>query len=207
MRFYLKIIAVAILLFCVLLASAYLYYFTPEYSRVGYQPVQPVSFSHSTHCAQLNIDCRYCHYRVEYSRYAGIPEASLCLNCHNQALATDPRLELIRNSVKDGAPVEWIRVHRVADYVYFNHAAHTRRGIRCIECHGDVQNMPVVYQAKSLSMKFCLDCHRNPAPYIVPLDMITSSTDLREFAKNQFGKKAVKEWNIIAGDDCSVCHR
>ena len=150
-----------------LVAGAW-YYLTPKYSRVGYQPIQPVSFSHATHAGQLGIDCRYCHNAVEKSWYSNIPGSSTCMNCHNQVLKDDPRLALIRESAQSGKPIPWVQIHRVPDYVYFNHSVHVDRGISCVECHGPVNKMEEVYHNKPLSMTFCLDCHRNPAAKIRP---------------------------------------
>ncbi len=102
------------------------YYLTPKYSRVGYQPVQPVSFSHSTHAGQLGIDCRYCHNAVEKSWYSNIPASSVCMNCHNQVLKDDPRLALVRESATNNTPIPWVQIHRVPDFVYFNHSSFVR---------------------------------------------------------------------------------
>ncbi len=194
-------VALGIVLACGLGIWIYFYYFTPEYSRVGYQPSQVISFSHKVHNGQLNIDCRYCHYLVEESSIAGMPESTLCMNCHNQALARDDRLSYIRKSIASSSAVYYTRVNRVADYVWFNHAVHTRRGIGCVNCHGNVQEMDKTYQSKSLSMKLCLDCHRNPAQWIVPLDKVTQPLA----AQNHIN--LIKEWNIRTSDECSQCHR
>ena len=102
------------------------YYFTPKYSRVGYEPIQPVPFSHAVHAGQLGMDCRYCHTTVEKSWFSNIPSASTCMNCHNQVLKDDPRLALVRESATNGVPIPWVQIHRVPDYVYFNHSVHVR---------------------------------------------------------------------------------
>ncbi len=195
------VIALNLLLLCGIVVGGYFYYFTPEYSRIGYQPVQAVSFSHRTHTDLLMIDCRYCHYAVEQSWYAGMPEPSLCMNCHNQALARDSRLEVVRRSVLEGTSLYYTRVHRLPDYVWFNHGVHTRRGVACVSCHGDVSKMDKTYHQKSLSMKFCLDCHRNPAPWIIPLDEVVKSNPAN------FEQGLAKQWNIKTSDECSQCHR
>ena len=114
------------------------YYFTPKYSRVGYQPLQPVAFSHAVHVDQLGLDCRYCHNAVEKSWYSNIPASSTCMNCHEQVLKDDPRLALVRESAQTGQPIPWVQIHRVPDYVYFNHEVHVRRGISCVKCHGRI---------------------------------------------------------------------
>jgi hypothetical protein len=184
------------------------YYFTPKYTRVGYQPIQPVGFPHSVHVDQLGLDCRYCHSAVEKSWYSNIPSSSTCMNCHNQVLKDDARLALIRESAQTGKAVPWVQVHKVPDYVYFNHSVHVNRGISCVHCHGEINKMEEVYHAKPLSMSFCLDCHRNPAPNLRPKDKITQlDWNPHEHLPKDWGKKAMKEWNVNASQNCSACHR
>jgi len=190
------------------------YYLTPAYARVGYQPVQPVAFSHNIHAGQLGIDCRYCHNAVEKSWYSNVPASSTCMNCHNQVLKDDPRLALVRESAQSGRPIPWIQIHRVPDFVYFNHSVHVDRGVSCVECHGQVNHMDEVYQVKSLTMTFCLDCHRDPAARVRPLDKITDldwkrSVDPEEAARLQrlHGAEQVKDWKIESLQNCSACHR
>ncbi len=185
------------------------YYLTPKYARVGYQPVQPVPFSHAVHAGQLGIDCRYCHNAVERSWYSNIPASSKCMNCHNQVLKNDPRLELVRESAQSGKPIPWVQVHRVPDFVYFNHAVHVDRGISCVECHGRVDQMDEVYQVKPLSMTFCLNCHRHPEKHLRPLDKITDLAwkPASPAAQEAFGRKAMKEWKVQSLQTCSTCHR
>ena len=184
------------------------YYATPKYTRVGYQPIQPVSFSHAIHADQLGIDCRYCHDGVEKSWYSNVPGASTCMNCHNQVLATDPRLELVRESAATGKPIEWVQIHKVPDYVYFNHSVHVNRGISCVECHGQVNKMDEVYHAKPLSMGFCLDCHRKPDEKLRPLDKVfdLNWTPPKDFAETH-GLQMMKDWRVESLQNCSACHR
>jgi hypothetical protein len=138
------------------------YYFTPKYTRVGFQPTQPVPFSHSIHVKQLGLDCRYCHDGVEKSWYSNVPAADTCMNCHSAVRADDPKLEPVRASYKDAnKPVEWVQIHKLPDYVYFNHSVHVNRGVSCVECHGRVDEMDEVRHEKHFSMTFCLDCHRD----------------------------------------------
>jgi hypothetical protein len=190
------------------------YYFTPKYTRVGYQPVQPVGFPHSVHVDQLGLDCRYCHSAVEKSWYSNVPSSSTCMNCHNQVLKDDSRLALVRESAASGKPVPWVQVHKVPDYVYFNHSVHIARGVSCISCHGEIHKMDEVRHAKPLSMTFCLDCHRNPEQNIRPTDKVTQldwvfDTDPHAAAEKQkkFGDAAVKDWKVNASQNCSACHR
>lgn len=190
------------------------YYFTPKYTRVGYQPIQPVAFPHSVHVDQLGLDCRYCHSAVEKSWYSDVPVATTCMNCHNQILKDDPKLALVRESAASGKPIPWVQVHKVPDYVYFNHAVHVNRGVSCVKCHGDIHKMDEVQHAKPLSMTFCLDCHRNPELNLRPPDKVTQldwvwDSDPQVAAQKQlkFGKDAVHDWKVNASQNCSACHR
>lgn len=212
-RLPLMIIIGAILVAGTLTAGMW-YYLTPKYSRVGYKPIQPVPFSHATHAGQLGMDCRYCHNMVEKSWYSNIPGSSTCMNCHNQVLKDDPRLALVRESALSGEPIPWVQVHRVPDFVYFNHSVHVDRGISCVECHGRIDQMDEVYHAQPLSMTFCLECHRDPAAKIRPLDKITDlgwkwSADPKENERLQklHGEKMVQEWKVESLQNCSACHR
>lgn len=184
------------------------YYFTPKYTDVGYQPIQPVSFPHSVHAEQLGIDCRYCHSDVEKAWYSNIPGSGVCMNCHNQVLANDPRLAPIRQSATNNTPVPWVQIHKMPDFVYFNHSVHVNRGISCFHCHGPVNKMDEVRQYQPLSMSFCLDCHRNPAERIRPPDQVFNLDWERpkDFTKEQ-GTKFVHDWNVRPPQSCSACHR
>lgn len=198
----------AVLVSTALCAGAW-YYLTPKYSRVGYQPIQPVAFSHATHAGQLGLDCRYCHNAVEKAWFSNIPASSTCMNCHNQVLKDDPRLALVRESAASGQAIPWVQIHRVPDFVYFNHSVHVDRGISCVECHGTINQMDEVYQYQPLSMAFCLDCHRHPETKLRPLDKITDLNWRPESAEQQreFGQKAMAQWHVESLQTCSACHR
>jgi hypothetical protein len=150
------------------------YYVTPKYTKVGYQPVQPVPFPHDIHVTQLGMDCRYCHSFVETAAHSNVPNTQTCMACHQQVQKDNPKLEPVRASWKSGDPVEWAWIHRLPDYVFYNHAAHVNRGISCASCHGQVNHMPAMYDAKPMSMKWCLDCHRHPENFLRPEDQITN---------------------------------
>ena len=189
-------------------------YLTPKYTRAGYQPVQPVPFSHQVHAGQLGLDCRFCHNGVEKSWFANLPGASTCMNCHNVVLKDDLRLQIVRDSAANNTPIPWVQVHKVPDYVYFNHSVHVNRGIGCVKCHGRVDQMDEVRHEESLSMSFCLDCHRNPAANIWPTDKVTKldwqwSTNAVEADKLQElnGRKFVHDWKVESLQSCSACHR
>jgi len=194
--------------------AAVTFYVTPKYSRAGYQPTQPVPFSHSVHAGQLGLDCRYCHNGVDKSWYSNLPGASTCMNCHSLVLKDDPRLAIVRASATNNTPIPWVQVHITPDYVYFNHSVHVTRGISCVECHGRVDQMDEVRHEKSFSMSFCLDCHRAPADHIRPTDKVTDlgwtwSTNGVEASKLQTieGKKLVEHMRVESLQSCSACHR
>lgn len=181
------------------------YYFTPKYTDVGYQPRQPVDFPHSVHAEQLGIDCRYCHASVESSWYSNLPGSGVCMNCHNQVLAGDPRLASVRESVTNNTPLPWVQIHKLPDFAYFNHSVHVNRGISCVHCHGEVHKLDEVRQMKPLSMSFCLDCHRNPAENIRPVEEVYNLDWERPKTFN--GNDLVQHWNVRPPESCSACHR
>ncbi|HAL04551.1 MAG TPA: cytochrome C [Verrucomicrobiales bacterium] len=184
------------------------YYFTPKFARAGYQPTQPVPFSHSVHVNQLGLDCRYCHDGVEKSWYSNVPAADTCINCHSGVLPNDPKLEPVRESYKNPKkPIEWVQIHKVPDYVYFNHSVHVNRGVSCVECHGRVDLMEEVSHAKNFSMTFCLDCHRNPNDRLRPLEKITDLAYDRSKDEKYKDYDFVTKWHIKSHDNCSACHR
>ena len=194
--------------------AGFWYYFTPKYVRVGYQPVQPVAFSHAIHVEQLGLDCRYCHNGVEKAWFSNVPAANTCMNCHNQVLKDDPKLALVRESYATDKPIPWVWIHKTSDFVYFNHSVHVNRGVSCVECHGQINQMTEVFHATPLGMSFCLDCHRNPAARLRPLDKITDlnwkwSEDPRTAAQMQQlnGEKFVHDWKVQSLQTCSACHR
>src|SRR6185436_9072867 len=199
------LIIVGLLLVGTAVTAGVWYYFTPKYTRVGYQPIQPVAFSHAIHAGQLGMDCRYCHTDVEKSWFSNIPAASTCMNCHSQVLKDDPRLALVRESAATGKPIPWVQIHKLPDFAYFNHSVHVNRGISCVECHGRIDQMDEVYHAKPFSMAFCLECHRHPELKQRPLDKITdlASQPLSEVN----GKKQMQEWKVESLQTCSACHR
>ena len=204
----LQIIVYLVVLSGVLTAGA-TYYMTPKYTRVGYAPVQPVPYSHALHAGQLGLDCRYCHSNVEKSGVANLPTAQTCMNCHNQVKKDSPLLAVVRHSFETGDPVPWVKIHQTPDYVFFNHAVHVNRGVGCWECHGQINEMEVVTHDKPLSMGFCLDCHRDPAPRLRPRDQVTN-LDWRpadEATQRALGEKLVRDWKIKPPQSCSGCHR
>lgn len=209
------------------------YYFTPKFWEVGYMPEQPIHYSHQLHAQQLGIDCRYCHSHIEESRVANIPSPSVCMNCHTvvdeksgylqKATSPDgqkpslhwnsPDLKVLRAAYTAGAPVKWRRVHKLPDYVEFNHAIHVNAGVSCYSCHGRIDQMPTVHQAKPLSMSWCLSCHRAPENNLVDTSQlqVTKLWDVqKKLAEPDYaatvGKRLREQlWNDPS-QSCSACH-
>jgi len=190
-------------------AAGVTYYCTPKYLRVGYAPVQPVPYDHSLHAGQLGIDCRYCHDNVDKSGWANLPTAQTCMNCHKLVKPDSPLLAVVRASFESGEPVPWVQVHKTPDYVYFNHAAHVNRGVGCVECHGKVNEMPVVVHMQPLSMEFCLNCHRDPGRYLrAPAQVFDlGSPTLAAQGRADEAARLVRDWKVRPPQSCSGCHR
>ncbi|QDU84057.1 Class III cytochrome C family protein [Planctomycetes bacterium Pla163] len=178
--------------------------FSPMTTDVGYQPTQPVPFSHAIHAGELGIDCRYCHNTVEKAGHAAIPPTATCMNCHGMIHTESEKLELVRESAKTGEAIPWVRVHDLPDYAFFNHAAHLAAGVGCSSCHGRIDHMETVFQKEPLSMGWCLDCHRNPEPHIRPVDQITNMAWENDA---DLGAKILAERGIEPNQNCSTCHR
>lgn len=133
---------------------------------VGIALDQPVPFSHKHHAFELGIDCRFCHTSVEKSGFAGIPQTDTCMTCHSQIWTNSPLLEPVRKSYATGTPIEWTRVNRVPEFVYFNHSIHVARGISCNNCHGKMQDQQITAKGRAFFMIWCLECHREPEKYL-----------------------------------------
>ncbi|MBD3224776.1 MAG: cytochrome C [Caldithrix sp.] len=183
------------------------YYATPKYLEVGYRPEQPVPYSHKLHAGDMGMDCRYCHTNVEQSAHANVPSTQTCMNCHTNVATESEKLLLVRESWASGKPIEWVRVHSLPDYAYFDHSAHITAGVGCESCHGNVAAMEVVEQKKPLSMGWCLDCHREPEMHLRPREDITKMNWTPPPDQMDFAKKIIEEKNISPPTDCSGCHR
>ncbi len=140
--------------------------------NVGKPAPQPVPFRHDLHVGSLGIDCRYCHTNVERAADAGMPSAQTCMSCHSQVWTGASILEPVRSSLALGQPISWASVHRLPDFAYFNHAAHVTKGVACETCHGRVDQMTRTVKTQTMSMGWCLDCHRNPAPRLRPREEV-----------------------------------
>jgi hypothetical protein len=165
-----------------LLASRAAMFHLPD-NHQGYEPVQPIAYSHRLHAGELQIQCQYCHIGAEQSRHAGIPAASICMNCHKFVTASlgavraedelaekekrAPRpvvsteLRKLYAAVEGTQPIAWTRIHSLPDFAYFDHRPHVSAGVACQQCHGPVESMERVRQVSDLSMGWCVNCHRD----------------------------------------------
>jgi hypothetical protein len=137
---------------------------------------QPVPFSHKHHVGDDGIDCRYCHSSVDKAAFAGLPSTQTCMTCHSQIWTDSPLLAPVRESFQTGRPVQWARVHDLPDFAYFNHSIHLKKGVGCVSCHGQIDAMPLTWKEKTLSMAWCVDCHRNPEKHIRPQERLYDMT-------------------------------
>ncbi|MBL8724007.1 MAG: cytochrome c3 family protein [Planctomycetes bacterium] len=209
--------------------SAVNFWFSPKHTDVGYQPYQPVPYSHKLHAGLLGMDCRYCHRLVESGPHATIPDNDTCMGCHAQVKKDSPLLEPLRTAYGNGRgdhgnrkkedgtpesePLAWVKVHMLPDYAYFNHAVHVRANVGCTSCHGHVEQMEVVRQVEPLSMGWCLECHRDPTPHIRPRGVSATQMDWTPTPESIAAARA----RLSASGDsmpelnppthCSACHR
>jgi hypothetical protein len=199
--------------------AGFWYYATPKFWAVGYMPTQPsTGFSHQIHAGKLGMDCRYCHTNVEKSPEANIPSVSTCYGCHAEtrlAAWQTQRVGFVREAYAKNESIEWRRVHKVPDYVRnFPHHAHINAGVSCYSCHGNIARMAEVYQSQPLHMSWCLECHRNPEPNLVPKDMVYRLFEVEQrFADKGIaqtrldeGKKFYEERHIAGPENCGACH-
>jgi hypothetical protein len=189
------------------LGAALVYLAQPEQVDTGYTPVQPVAYSHKIHAGNLGLDCTYCHYTVDKSRFAAVPPTEVCMNCHARVKEKSPKLQMVRESYATGRPIPWVAVHRLPDYVYFNHQAHVTAGVSCVSCHGRIDQMTEVRQVQPMSMAFCLECHRNPAPNLRPVEYVTKLDWKPEGDAAELGRRLIAAKHIHPPENCSGCHR
>ena len=185
---------------------------SPKTMAVGYAPTQPVRYSHALHAGKLGIDCRYCHTTVERTAFASIPPTQTCMNCHTKIRTDSDLLKPVRDSWATGEPIKWVKIHNLANFVYFNHSAHVNHGVGCIECHGRIDRMDLVAQQAPLSMGWCLDCHRAPETHLRPKDQVTNM-DWKPAdgqSREELGTKLRAEYKIhdtAYMTSCYTCHR
>lgn len=168
----------------------------------GYAPKQPIAYSHKLHAGQYKIDCNYCHTGAQKGKNATIPAANICMNCHGVIKKESPEIQKIYTAIEENRPIEWIRVHNLPDLAYFNHAQHVNVGnVACQTCHGEIEKMEVVEARSSLTMGWCIDCHRRTE---------VNTKDNAYYDKlvalhRKESKEPLKVANI-GGLECSKCH-
>ena len=190
-----------------ILGFLWMYVRTPFITNQGLPIDQPVQFDHRHHVKDEGIDCRYCHNTVDRSPSAGLPATQVCLNCHSQVWNKSPLLEPVRESFFQNKPIEWRRVHKVPEFVYFNHAIHVNKGVGCVTCHGRVDEMPAVEKATPLTMGWCLECHRRPEQNIRPLEEVTNMEWKPEGDPEEAGRLQAAKNNVHTRTSCTTCHR
>ena len=199
----------------VVLAGVAFYVYT-QVARSSYltgqylEKQQPVQFSHKHHVGDDGIDCRYCHATVETTATASMPPTQTCMNCHSQLWNDSPYLEPVRASFRENKPIQWERVHDLPEFVYFNHSIHVAKGVGCSTCHGQVDQMPAVYQQNTLQMEWCIACHREPENKIRPRSEITSMKWQDSDLSMDERLKLKAEYRIRSREmltSCSTCHR
>ena len=203
-------ILVVLILGAVIIGALVLWTHSPANNKVGVAVSQPVPFPHSFHVGVLQLNCRYCHAFVDKSSFADLPSTETCMSCHSQVALNSPLLQPVRDSWKTGKPVQWNRVNRVPDYVYFDHSIHIAKGVGCETCHGRMDTEGTAVKAETFYMAWCLKCHQNPANFIRPVDQVYTMGYKPNGNQQQIGAKLVKEYNILPPfqlTNCSICHR
>jgi hypothetical protein len=204
-----KVALLGVAAFCLFGFGAWWLWPYTDYARHERSMVeQPVPFSHQHHVAGLGIDCRFCHTAVEVSSNAGLPPTYTCMTCHSQIWTNAALLAPVRASLSNNTPLTWHRVTDLPDYVYFNHSIHIAKGVGCQSCHGTVETMPLTYKAKSLTMGFCLDCHRDPGAQLRPKAAIYD-TDWHRNEDTPSPAALMHLYHVPDRTltDCSLCHR
>jgi hypothetical protein len=179
---------------------------TGEHATVS----QPIAFDHRLHAGGLRIDCRYCHATAERAPMAGLPPTAACVGCHNQPMLASPIFAPVRRSLATERPIAWNRVDALPDFVFFDHSIHVAKGVGCETCHGRVDEMAQVKQAAPLSMGWCLECHRDPAPHLRPREAITvmgwDSAHARP-RRDPIGVQVAQANAVRSLTSCTSCHR
>jgi hypothetical protein len=170
---------------------------------------QPIPFSHKHHVGELGLDCRYCHTSVEKAASAGMPSTHTCMTCHSQIWQNSPILKPVRESYQKQIPIQWTRVYRLPDYVYFNHSIHVNKGIGCSSCHGRVDQMPITWKHKAFYMRQCLQCHRNPEKQLRAKSEIFNMNWHAPSDQELLGQQFIEKYHTPkrALTDCTTCHR
>lgn len=191
------------------LAFGYYHVRSDLFWRVGATAEQPIPFRHDVHVSGVGIACAFCHNTAERVARAGMPTAHTCLTCHSQILQGATMLEPLRTSIALDQPIRWASVHRLPSYTYFHHGAHVSSGIVCETCHGRVDEMSQTRKVHTLSMGWCLDCHRDPARHVASARSdAAAQADLRRFPASEgqpISGSTLRAASLLT--NCSVCHR
>jgi hypothetical protein len=187
---------------------------SPKTIDVGYRPVQPIPFSHKLHAGELKMDCRYCHSTVEKTAFAASPSTQVCMNCHAAVKSESELLAKMRTSYSEGRSIDWIKIHDLPDFAYFNHSAHVNKGVACVTCHGRIDQMEVVHQSEPISMGWCLNCHREPEQFLRPRDQVTKmdwdAPTATGKTQQELGAELKSLYQIHSKQtmtSCTTCHR
>jgi Cytochrome c7 and related cytochrome c len=179
---------------------------SPLYTGQHEPVAQPLQFDHRHHVGDLGIDCRYCHLGAETTASAGYPPTEVCMSCHGQIWNQSPLLAPVRESYFTGKPLTWKRVHRLPDFVYFNHSIHVNKGVGCVTCHGRVDQMAAVMQVEPISMKWCIDCHRAPESHLRPQERVTDLA-WEPVDPVATGREVAEARAVHTRTSCTTCHR
>ncbi len=171
----------------------------------GHAPVQPIAFSHALHAGLYALDCQYCHAGAERSRHAGVPTASVCLNCHAQVKVDAPEIRKLTALVRTDQPVPWVKVHRLPDFAFFSHASHVSAGLVCQTCHGQVERMVRVEQQETMTMGWCLRCHRDTRAADAPAPVPLATLAMNHLTATN--PTEIPPRHLEPPTDCSGCHR
>lgn len=161
--------------------------------NIGYQPTQPVPFSHKQHAGDYKIDCKYCHTNVGASRHSSVPSLNICMNCHLSVGTGKEEIQKLQKRYAEGESIPWIKVHMLPDHVKFNHSRHIAAGKECSTCHGPIENMEKVYQYSDLSMGWCVNCHRGDPNY----DPQLTTEEIKKYEGSDHNQAPI---------NCSTCH-
>lgn len=206
-------------------------YYCYDYSigNVNFEPSQPVAFSHKAHIEKYGMKCTFCHYSAVYSDYSEIPATQNCMICHIAFRSETDLIKPLAASSDADSVIKWKRVYRLPDYVHFSHRVHLRAGVDCSSCHGEVEKLDSMKQQRTLTMKWCLDCHRNPQKFIVPARPVSgiyteknSVSKVNIYKSNMltkpyFGKNSTASLRSVDGipipvrpargsESCTSCH-
>lgn len=205
--FKLAVLAVVLSLTCLALFGGMIYR-SPFWTNEDAPLAQPVPFSHEHHVSGLGLDCRYCHTTVEDEAFAGIPPTETCMTCHSQIWTNAPILEPVRASYRENKPMHWVRVNDVPDFVYFNHSIHITKGIGCATCHGRVDEMPITWKEENLHMRWCLECHKDPARYVENHSIYGSVFSNASLLTNDLQRvhQSIPRTDLEQLQNCSICH-